>query len=117
MALSHFIHYQLTKNFAENKLAKRLGFDNIKEVYKNFKGTSAELDDLKKTVDAYSDAYADLQNSFNFSLPKKYETASEAEIQKWGEARKLFDKLYPGGDLSDFDSEDFLPTFFETGLT
>lgn len=113
MALSHFIHYKLTKNFAENKLAKRLGFNNIKEVYKNFKGTSAELDDLKKAVDAYSDAYADLQNSFNFSLPKKYETASEAEIQNWGEARKLFDKLYPGGDLSDFNSEDFQEALFE----
>ena len=31
MALSHFIHYQYTKNAAKIKLAQRLGFDTIEE--------------------------------------------------------------------------------------
>ena len=113
MALSHFIHYQYTKNAAKIKLAQRLGFDTIEDVYNSFGNKLEERKNFEKAVEAYSDAYADLQNSFNFSLPKKYETASEAQIQNWGEARKLFDKLYPGGDLSDFDSEDFQEALFE----
>ena len=70
MTLSHFIHYKLTKNFAENKLAKRLGFDTIEDVYNSFGNKLEERKNFEKAVEAYSDAYADLQNSFNFSLLK-----------------------------------------------
>lgn len=45
MALSHFIHYQYTKNAAKIKLAQRLGFDTIEDVYDCFQEKSPELND------------------------------------------------------------------------
>lgn len=102
-------HYNLSHDEATAKIAKKLNYENVDALKTECK-TNPELNNA---INAFCDAFAEVRSSLNFSDSHRYSNGSEVEIQNWGEARKLFDKLYPGGDLSDFDSEDFQEALFE----
>lgn len=102
-------HYNLSHDEATAKIAKKLNYENVDALKTECK-TNPELNNA---INAFCDAFAEVRSSLNFSDSHRYSNGSEVEIKNWGEARKLFDKLYPGGDLSDFDSEDFQEALFE----